>query len=320
MIAMDQPAESSDPLEIPTMPDCRTLAIVAPAVLALAAACSERSPTTAGEAPSEAAPVQGAARAADGVPIVYEARGEGRTAVVFVHCWACNRQFWRHQLEAVAAAGHRVVTLDLPGHGESGADRVNWSVRSLAGDVLAVVDALELDRVLLVGHSMGGPVSLEVAARDAGRVRGIACVDTLHNVEFEWPEGMTDRLTAGLEADFRAGIESFVPQLFKPGADAALVQWVIDQGSASDPAATIGLMRDFASLDMPAMLSAAGVPIRCINAAPDDGRGMVTQTAVNRRYADFDVVLMEGVGHYPQLEQPVEFNERLLGVLAGLAD
>lgn len=300
------------------------LALTVP--LLLAAGCASQpaaSPGAAGAAAAAAAEsvhARGTAAAADGVPIAWEAWGEGETAVVFVHCWACNREFWAKQVEPVAAAGHRVVTLDLPGHGESGAERSEWSLAGLAADVEAVIAALGLERVVLVGHSMGGPVSVETARRLPGRVVGIACVDTLHDAEFEWPEGMVESLTAQLEADYRAGIEGFVPQLFKPGADPALVEWVIDQAvETSKPAATIALMRAFPTWDPPAALAAAGVPIRCINAAPEGEQGLPTAVETNRKYADYDAVLMAGVGHYPQLERPAEFNERLFEVLAELS-
>lgn len=293
------------------------------ALLSLSAGCApgpEPAPEEAAPA-AEAAPVRatGTVAADDGVPIAYESWGSGDAAVVFVHCWACNRDFWRHQVEPVAAAGYRVVALDLPGHGGSGAAREEWSLAGLAADVEAVVEELGLERVVLVGHSMGGPVSLETAQRLPGTVVGIACVDTLHDVEFEWPEGMVETMTARLEQDYRAGMESFVPGLFKPDADPAVVEWVIDQAvETTEPHATIALMRAFPAWDPPGALGAAGVPIRCINAAPGE-QGMPTAVETNRKYADFDAVLMEGVGHYPQLERPEEFNRELLAVLEELS-
>jgi pimeloyl-ACP methyl ester carboxylesterase len=264
------------------------------------------------------APVAGTVSAADGVPIAYEVRGEGATTVVFVHCWGCSSEFWRNQVEPVRRAGFRVVTLDLPGHGRSGSSRESWSVTGLAADVEAVLDALGATQVVLVGHSMGGPVSLALAARNPSRVQGVVCVDTLHNAEFRMPQDMVQGLVGQMQADYRAGIEQFVPQMFPSNADPGIVRWVVDQAVASDHAATIALMRDFPTLDMPALFSSAHVPIRCINAAPAEGRGMATAIDTNRKYADFDVVLMENVGHYPQLERPEEFNQKLLAALAEL--
>lgn len=295
--------------------------LTAIALLLLTGGCSDEPAAPAADgAGSSPATVGGArvVRAADGVPVVYEVHGQGDMAVVFVHCWGCNREFWRGQIEPVVAAGYRAVALDLPGHGDSGAGRANWSVTSLAADVQAVADELQLEQMLLVGHSMGGPVSLAVAGRDAGRVQGIVCVDTLHDADFRMPEPMVNELADRLEADYRGGLEGFVPQMFRPGADPALVEWVVEQAAASDHSATIALMRDFARLDMAGLFAEAGVPIRCINAAPADGQGMPTAVETNRRYADFDVQLMEGVGHYPQLEMTREFNERLVATLAEL--
>ena len=72
---------------------------------------------------------------ADGVPIHYKARGDGDIALVFVHGWCCNRSYWEKQLDHFAPH-HRVVTIDLGGHGESGLKRESWSMAAFAGDVV----------------------------------------------------------------------------------------------------------------------------------------------------------------------------------------
>src|SRR5262245_59091744 len=105
----------------------------------------------------EAKSIKKTVRAEDGLGIVCEARGQGDTALVFLHGWCGGREYWKHQVDAFAA-DYRVVALDQAGHGESGKDRKAWTAGALAGDVEAVVKALGLKRVILVGHSMGGPV------------------------------------------------------------------------------------------------------------------------------------------------------------------
>lgn len=263
-------------------------------------------------------PVPGISTSADGVPIVYDVQGEGETTVVFVHCWACNRAFWAEQVDAVEAAGFRVVTLDLPGHGESGAERDDWSVAGLALDIESVVDDVGIERMILVGHSMGGPISLEVARNLPNQTVGVVCVDALHDVEFEWPEGMTEQLAEDLEADFQRGMATFVSQLFLDEADPGLVAWVVQQGVDSDQAATVALMRDFERWDARDALAGVGAPVRCINAAPAGPQGMETAIERNRAYADFDAILVPDVGHYLQLERPDAFNRELIRVLREL--
>ena len=121
-------------------------------------------------------------KSADGVPIVFDVRGRGSgrsgaAAAVFVHGWAGRREHWDEQFEAFAH-DRLVVRLDLAGHGASGQARDRWSVGAFAGDVEAVIDALGVDRVVLIGHSLGGSVIVEAARRLAGRVVRLVGVDT----------------------------------------------------------------------------------------------------------------------------------------------
>lgn len=262
-------------------------------------------------------PVVGIAEASDGTRIVYDVRGNGDTALVFVHCWACDRTFWRNQADAFAER-YKVVTLDLAGHGESGRDRKEWTVTGLAGDVEAVVRKLGLERVVLVGHSMGGPVSLAAAARMPKRVKAVIAIDTLHDAEAEFPEEQRNQIMAAFEADFEGSIDGFIPMMFRKDADPEMVAMVAKRSKAADRTAVLALMRAFADVDTAALLEDAGVPVRAINAAPAPPLQPATAIETNRKYADFDAVLIENVGHYIQLERPEELNALLRETLEDL--
>ncbi len=261
----------------------------------------------------------GVAESPDGVPIVYDDRGDAVTSVVFIHCWACNRAFWRPHLDALADR-YRVVSLDLAGHGASGANRDDWTLDSMAGDVQAVIETLELDRVILVGHSMGGPIALLAAARMPERVIGIVAVDTLHDADFSFPAALADQLAARLEADFYTTMTEAVPTMFPPTADRDVIAWVSSQAVLADRTAAVALIRSFSDFDMAAALAAVEVPIRCINSAPWAHGGMPTAIETNRRYADFDAVIIDGVGHYPMLEDPPTFRAGLRALIDAVAE
>ncbi len=128
-------------------------------------------------------------RAGDGLSLVGEVRGQGDTALVFLHGWCGDREYWKHQVGPFAA-DYRVVTLDQAGHGESGKDRKVWSTAGLASDVEAVAKSLGLKRLILLGHSMGGPVALLAAKRMPGTVVAVVGVDSLHNAESQLPGGL----------------------------------------------------------------------------------------------------------------------------------
>ncbi len=152
----------------------------------------------------------GSATSADGIPIRYQVSGKGPVSVVFVHGWACDRSYWREQLDHFARQ-YRVVALDLAGHGESGVERRQWTIEAFGRDVVTVMEALNLRRVVLVGHSMGGPVAVETARVAPEIVLGLVGVDTFHDPE---APGMTgeaiQRSVQRFQDDFATAMRNLV--------------------------------------------------------------------------------------------------------------
>ena len=91
--------------------------------------------------------------------------GRGADAVVLVHGFGGRLENWAANQAALASGGREVAALDLPGHGESGADVGSGSLDELAASVLAYMDAVGIHRAHLVGHSMGAAACLVVADR-----------------------------------------------------------------------------------------------------------------------------------------------------------
>jgi non-heme chloroperoxidase len=93
----------------------------------------------------------------DGTRLAVDTWGAGRP-VVLVHAWGLHAHMWHAQLPALLGAGLRVVTIDQRGHGRSDRPPEGYDLDTMAADVLAVLDALDVDDVVLVGQSMGGAV------------------------------------------------------------------------------------------------------------------------------------------------------------------
>ncbi len=244
---------------------------------------------------------------ADGIPIAWRAEGAGHPAVVFVHCWCGNQGFWKGSVAALKDR-HRVVTLDLAGHGASGRARARYTVEAFAQDVKAVVEKLGLTQVILVGHSMGGPVTLEAARLMPDRVVKLIPIDTFHNVEEVWPDEQRAAFLKPFEEDFRVAVRTFVPQLMPPGTDRAVVKRVVDAMAACDPAMGVSAMRALMDYPEAERIATVKVPIHAIS-----GDLFPTDLAANRRHApQFEVTVMKGTGHFPMWERAGEFESTLV--------
>lgn len=286
--------------------------LLAACILGLAAACGSTGAGADGSAPAEQR-----VRASDGLELAYEELGSGAPALVFVHGWAGDRALWRATMESLADE-HRVLALDLGGHGTSGRGRGEVSLARLALDVVEVVRAAGLEDCVLVGHSLGAPVALLAAPELAPRVRAVVAVEALHDVDFRYPPGALAAAAAELERDFPHALEGSLRLSLGNGADEELCEWLTRRALRTERATALALLGELEAFELAPALAGAGVPVRALNADPRGGARPPTRVEANRRHADFDVVLLERVGHFPMLEDPPAFRAALRTVLAEL--
>jgi pimeloyl-ACP methyl ester carboxylesterase len=113
----------------------------------------------------------------DGVALAYEEAGIGAPPFLLVHCWTCNHTFFAPQFEHFSAK-HRVISVDLRGHGESDKPRQDYTVSGFADDLVWLSRQIGLEKPVVVGHSMGGNIALELAARYPDFPSAIVMVDS----------------------------------------------------------------------------------------------------------------------------------------------
>src|SRR5262249_46911130 len=139
---------------------------------------------------------------------------------------------------------HRVVALDLAGHGRSGRERKDWTVEAFAQDVRAVVESLGLKKVVLVGHSMSGNVILEAAHLLGDRVVGLIPIDTLLDVDQRPKEDEVAGFVAALRADYRGATRRFGQQyLFADKGDPAFAEKVLADVFTLPPETSIAILQ-----------------------------------------------------------------------------
>jgi pimeloyl-ACP methyl ester carboxylesterase len=115
-------------------------------------------------------------RLSSGISIRAVERGDPKAPpVLMVHGWGCSAYIYRHNMPALAAAGFRAIAFDLKGHGLSDKPQQarEYTIESLVEHLREVIDALELDRPTLVGHSLGGSLAYHFASRYPDRVRAL---------------------------------------------------------------------------------------------------------------------------------------------------
>ena len=251
------------------------------------------------------------ARSVDGVILNYETTGTGSPALVFVHGWAGSTSVWSEQ--SPLAEITQVVSLDLGGHGLSSADRSEWTIDSFAADVEAVVNDLGLEEVVLVGHSMGSPVALEAAHRLGERVAAVVHVDAFGALDQKPGTAGQEEFLSGFRGDYPSAVEAFARTMFTPDSDPDLVDRVVKLMSTTPAEVGLGAFSGvYRWLEMRTPTAFTGLRVTqfFINSRveldPDEAAALGIQ---------FETAAIRGVGHFPMLEVPDQFNAHLVRVL-----
>ncbi|MEE4145882.1 MAG: alpha/beta hydrolase [Halieaceae bacterium] len=254
--------------------------------------------------------------------VYYENYGAGSDAVVLIHGWGMGLRAWDYSLQALLAAGHRVVALDHRGCGESDKDFEDVSISAIASDVVALVEHLGLARVVLNGWSLGGAVAVEAASALAQRCCGLVltCGATpAYLQKSDFPHGGTDADLAGTLAAMAADRVNFLAALAQGVCAVEVSQqvqdWLWQMFMRSSPLAARTLA-ELGPLDQRDMLGAIGVPVLSFVGARD----AVVDPAICRSVTSYNsgarIVEFEEAGHAPFIEEPERYNREFASFLS----
>jgi pimeloyl-ACP methyl ester carboxylesterase len=246
----------------------------------------------------------------DGTPISYEVFGTGEPALVFVHGWSCDARYWRSQVPAFSRK-HRVIVMDLAGHGHSGTSRTQYTMKAFGEDVQAVTQAAGSRRVILIGHSMGGSVIAEAAALMPDRVIGLIGVDTLENIEYPLTREALENMTAPMENDFRTGCRQFVNGMILPETNPDLREWILSDMAAAPPKIALSAMNEMLNQYITgraaAVFEKARIPVVTVNG----DLWPVNHEANRRHMLSFDAIVLKNADHFLMMTRPDDFNKAL---------
>ncbi|GAA2433065.1 alpha/beta hydrolase [Actinomadura vinacea] len=122
----------------------------------------------------------------DEVKLFYSDDGAGETALLLVHGLGADSHDWIFTIPALSAS-HRVVAVDLRGHGHSTTPASGYAVDDYVADLVGLLDHLGIERVVAVGHSLGGTIVAHLAVEHPGRVLGVVEVDPAYGYDAAWP-------------------------------------------------------------------------------------------------------------------------------------
>lgn len=246
----------------------------------------------------------------DGTPISYEIYGSGEPTLVFVHGWSCDARYWRAQISHFAKS-HRLLTLDLAGHGHSGVTRTRYTMKAFGEDVRAVTNAVGSREVILIGHSMGGSVIAEAARLMPDRVIGLIGVDTFENIEYPLTPEELAKMIAPLEKDFSSGTRKFIEEMMLPGTDPKLREWILSDISAAPKTVALSATREMMSQYITGEAAKLFDEIKVPVIAVKGDLWPVDYTANRRHMASFEALVLEKADHFLMMNRPEDFNRLL---------
>ncbi|MEK4004393.1 alpha/beta fold hydrolase [Paenibacillus sp. FSL H3-0333] len=238
----------------------------------------------------------------EGSNICYSDQGKG-DVIVLLHGFCGSAEYWEKVIPSLTAH-YRVIAPDLRGHGASDAPLGAYTIEQMADDVLSLLNALEIPECYLLGHSLGGYITLSFAQRHASRLKGFGLIHSSGYPDSE--EAKENRLksvTMIQSEGIFAFVDQLVPGLFATGAEPRLLERAKEIGYKTPPQGAVGAslaMRE--RPDRRDVISATALPVLLVAGAEDSKvTPERTFTSDNRNITK---VTLPGVGHMGMFEAP----------------
>jgi 3-oxoadipate enol-lactonase len=246
------------------------------------------------------------------ITLAYTDKGTG-VPIVFLHAFPLNRTMWATQEEALSSR-HRVITVDLRGHGESDAPLWHYTLDQAADDVRGLLDHLSVLQAVFVGLSMGGYILFAFYRKYADRVKGLVLADT--RAQADTPEGKDGRFQMAQTA-YNQGptaiADLMIPKLLSPAAIQAkptLVQHVRSMIEGNQISGIAGdLMAMAERPDSVPLLRQITCPTQIIVGELDVTTPLHDSKLMADQIPGAHLATIPGAAHLANLEQPETFNQ-----------
>ncbi|MAY83916.1 MAG: alpha/beta hydrolase [Flavobacteriales bacterium] len=251
-----------------------------------------------------------------GVPISYRDEGSGR-ALILLHGFLASHRLWDDQFEDLTKR-YRVIAPDLPGHGDSGSLGYLHSMELMAEMVHALIKHLGLRKVVLLGHSLGGYVSLAFAEKYTDKLKGLILLNSTAAADTAQRKVSRDQLIKMLPKKFKMVISSLVESFFVIYGHRRITslrkykRWAL-QCDPKGIAANVRGMKDRKEREI--ILKFAPYPYLIIGGDEDPIISIEQSEAEARLNPLGELIMLEDSGHMTPLEKPWFLNKLILNFL-----
>ena len=206
-----------------------------------------------------------------------------------------------------------MITLDLAGHGKSSSGQRNWTMEEYAKDVAAVIEATNSDNCIVIGHSMGGAVALELAGKYGDSIKAIVGVDSFTYQELypQIPEDQIAAFMVDFHNDFKSTLRNLMLAYFQPNAASQYVEYMINVMASTSKECALASIENLLHWDVFTALECCNIPVVSINAE------RFLSNEVKSIYKNsLELVTIPDVGHFLMLDNAKTFNLELRKIMA----
>jgi pimeloyl-ACP methyl ester carboxylesterase len=247
-----------------------------------------------------------------GVKLYYERAGSGARELLFVPGWCCDHTAFRPQFDHFART-QSVTALDLRGVGASDVPVGGYSIPELADDIAAFCGEVGIEKPVVIGHSLGGMIAVELGGRQPALPSALVLVDS--GPIDPLPETTEFFREFAEQLEGPAGEEIRREYVHDMGArDEELARWIVDHMCAAEQPAAAAVIRGVSEWNGRESLARCDIPVLLIRAELGEHSDMLRLREIK---PDLEVGITFGAGHFHQLEVPEQVNamiERFLAI------
>jgi pimeloyl-ACP methyl ester carboxylesterase len=237
----------------------------------------------------------------------YGARsGISAPSLLFLHGFCCDSSYFSRQFSHFAPKYH-CIAVDLAGHGNSSANRKNWLIETLAEDIKLVVKHANLEKIVIIAHSLSGAIAMHAATLLGNRILGILGLDCLFSTKFDSQISQINDLNSAMKANFSEAVRGMMSSAFPRHVEPFLRETLLE-----DMCSNNGCVAPLISAHLQFNFTRYFEVLRCPITSLSWGfhNKIAEQSEIIKNLAqDYKYVDLGDIGHFMQLTNAEEINK-----------